>query len=108
MNAVFFQIFLHYFNFIFSEVFPFCLDGQNVCSKIQPEIQIRRVQSTIDFVDTSNNNKDENVNKHQKSIESNLENGGSRKCIFYVSEDEEILDGLVKQDDTKTQRAIGK
>merc|ERR1719510_826484 len=91
-----------------SEVFPYCLDGQNVCSKIQPEIQIRRVQSTIDFVDTSNNNKDENVNKNQKSIESNLENGGSRKCIFYVSEDEEILDGLVKQDDTKTQRAIVK
>ena len=59
-------------------------------------------------MDTSNNNKDENVNKHQKSIESNLENGGPRKCIFYVSEDEEIIDGLVKPDDTKTQRAIGK
>ena len=78
-------------------MFPSCLQSKDV----------RRVKSTVNVPDSSNNN--QNVAKpsthDQTLVEPNSANDNSSKCVFYVSEDEDLIDGLI---DKKSQRTIVK
>jgi len=94
-----------------SDVFPSCLDGQ------KSSCLVRRVQSTINIVDTSNNNKEptptnleSNSNRIKFESESTYDHDNTnnldadvKTCVFYVSEDDDNND-LTKQSNTNQEQ----
>merc|ERR1719510_641192 len=101
-----------------SDVFPSCLDGQ------KSGCLVRRVQSTINIVDTSNNNKEEsNTTPLVASIVDDQHDSNPdvdrKTCVFYVSEDEdnvqdhhggdgELVKSSTNNQEQKIRRAIVK
>jgi len=87
-----------------SDVFPSCLDGQ------KSSCLVRRVQSTINIVDISNNNKEptpttfESESSYDPDNTNNLD-ADVKTCVFYVSEDDDNND-LMKQSNTNQEQKI--
>ena len=71
---------------------------------------VRRVQSTINIVDTSNNNKEptpttfESESSYDPDNTNNLD-ADVKTCVFYVSEDDDNND-LMKQSNTNQEQKI--
>jgi len=94
-----------------SDVFPSCLDGQKSSSCL-----VRRVQSTINIIDTSNNNKEPTLESNSNRIgfesessydhdDTNNQDENVKACVFYVSEDDDNND-LTKQSNTNQEQKI--
>lgn len=87
------------------------MDGQKSSSCL-----VRRVQSTINIIDTSNNNKEPTLESNSNRIgfesessydhdDTNNQDENVKTCVFYVSEDDDNND-LTKQSNTNQEQKI--